>query len=285
MSFDNRPIGIFDSGIGGFSILKALMNKMPSERFVYLSDAAFSPYGEKELVFIQKRSICIFRYFLSSHNVKAVVIACNTATAAAIDLIRLSYPSVPVIGVEPAIKPAVKITNTGYIGVIGTRNTLTSQRFGALKKTLDLDASVKFIVQPCDGLAAAIENFYSRSNFTENLLLESLNPVLEISRFYLKSMGDFGSKSHQIDTLVLGCTHYIFALPCIRSIVGESVSIIENGIPVAERVFDVLKKCISVVNDSEAKVIICTTGDLGDIKLIANNMFSEVDKSYRYVNL
>ena len=147
------PIGVFDSGVGGLSVLQALRAELPHERFVYLADSGNAPYGERGDAFVAERTHAITDYLLQRHSIKALVMACNTATAAAIHEARSRHPTLPVVGVEPALKPAVMASKTKRIGVIGTRGTLTSTKFAKLLASLHGQA--EFIVQPCDGLAHA----------------------------------------------------------------------------------------------------------------------------------
>ena len=125
------PIGIFDSGIGGLSVLKALRAELPCEDFIYIADSGHAPYGERDDAHVVARSLAISKY-LVKQNIKALVVACNTATAAAIDQLRATYPTLPIVGVEPALKPAVQLSQTKHIGVMATRSTLASARFAAL---------------------------------------------------------------------------------------------------------------------------------------------------------
>jgi glutamate racemase len=190
----------------------------------------------------------------------------------------------PIIGVEPAIKPAIKKSKTGNIGVIGTRNTLTSNRFQALKQSLLSEKYVQFIIQSCDGLALAVEDSYSKADFSKSPLFDTTNNVFKLCDLYLNSMGVFGSAPNMIDTLVLGCTHYIFALPSIREIVGNDVSIIENGIPVAEQVERVLADTRNDGNSmsNDLKLLIYTTGKLSYIEVIMNNMSINAKRNFRH---
>jgi len=149
------PIGVFDSGIGGLSILQSLLAALPAEHFVYWADSGHAPYGEKTDAFVRQRSLAIAEHLIQKHHIKALVGACNTATAAAIHELRKQHPQLILVGVEPALKPALKITQTGHIGVIGTRGTLVSDKFHRLLSSLENQA--RFTVQPCNGLALAIE--------------------------------------------------------------------------------------------------------------------------------
>ena len=147
-------IGVFDSGIGGLSVLKALRERLPHEDFIYIADSAHAPYGQRDDAYVVARARAISQY-LVSRNVKALVIACNTATAAAIRVLRAEHPGLPIIGVEPALKPAALLSKTGNVGIMATRSTLASAKFRALMASQAGFAS--FTLEPCDGLADAIE--------------------------------------------------------------------------------------------------------------------------------
>src|SRR6478735_6670577 len=151
----DRPIGVFDSGVGGLSVLRALRAELPGEDFVYFSDAGHAPYGEKGEEFVSDRSLAIAVDLLEQHRIKSLVIACNTATAAAVHLLRAKHTHLPVVGVEPALKPAAALTKTGHVAVLATRGTLASAKFKSLRESLREQA--EFVLVPCDGLAAAIE--------------------------------------------------------------------------------------------------------------------------------
>jgi glutamate racemase len=224
-------IGVFDSGIGGLSVLQALRAEMPQERFIYWSDSAFAPYGERSESFVIDRSHFITEQLIAKGKVKTVVVACNTATAVAIESLRQRFPELPFVGVEPALKPAVGLSQTGRVGVIGTHATLQSARFEKLLAKVKDDASsvaCEFVIQPCKGLALAIEQQTEKVQ-TDTLELEQL------CRQYLQEMGTFGNAPGQIDTLVLGCTHYVFAQDIFRQIVGAKVNIISTGLAVAKQ--------------------------------------------------
>ena len=233
MNPHTNPIGVFDSGIGGLSILKALRAEMPQESFVYYADSAHNPYGSKGDAFVIDRSRAITQQLINDHHIKALVVACNTATAAAVAVLRDEHPSLPIIGVEPALKPAVAISQTQRIAVLATRGTLQSAKFLALKATLQGQA--EFICTACDGLADAIEQHDGSANHTVI--------TTDLIANYLISTSEkcqFGQLSGQIDTLVLGCTHYPLMLPVFRRILGHTVHIVDNGQAVARR----LAQCI-----------------------------------------
>ena len=160
----NAPLGVFDSGVGGLSVLKALRAELPLENFIYIADSAHAPYGERDDAYVIARARAITDC-LVGQRIKALVVACNTATAAAIDLLRIEYPLLPIIGVEPALKPAVALSKTGHIAVLATRSTLGSARFEALMAAHKGPAHI--VVEPCDGLADAIEHSAHTRNATE----------------------------------------------------------------------------------------------------------------------
>ncbi|MDD2918094.1 glutamate racemase [Rhodoferax sp.] len=217
-----RPIGVFDSGVGGLSILKALRAELPFENFIYVADSGFAPYGERDEGFVLERARAITRHLIRQPDlaIQALVIACNTATAAAIHLLRQDHPELPIIGVEPALKPAIALSQTGRIGVMATRGTLNSQKFKALQASLADQA--QFICQPCDGLADAIER-----NDTDQ--------ITALCTQYTMGLGRFGSEPGAVDTLVLGCTHYPFASQILQSLLGPKVHLVDNGEPVARQ--------------------------------------------------
>ncbi len=214
----NFPVGVFDSGVGGLSILKALRAELPQEDFVYFADSGHAPYGERDPEHVIERSRSITQQLLAQHRIKALVVACNTATAAAIHVLRAEFPALPIVGVEPALKPAVALSQTRHIGVMATRGTLASAKFQTLLASLAGQA--EFTLQPCDGLADAIEH-------------HDATRVIALCEAYTKAIGLFGLKSGEKDTLVLGCTHYAFAEDTLHALLGPQVQLIETGLPVA----------------------------------------------------
>lgn len=216
----DRPIGVFDSGIGGFSVLNALQAELPDERFVYFADTAHAPYGERGDDYVAARTRAVTRHLIDAHDIKAMVVACNTATAAAIHLLRADHAALPLVGVEPALKPAVVISRTHRIAVLATRSTLASVKFNALHASLASQAD--FSLVPCDGLAAAIE-----ANDTAG--------IASLCARYTAAVGTFGSAAGEFDTLVLGCTHYPFAAEQLRASTGAQVHYIDTGAPVAQQ--------------------------------------------------
>jgi glutamate racemase len=221
-----QPIGIFDSGIGGLSVLKALRSELPGEHFIYIADSGHAPYGERDDAHVIARSLAIAAY-LVKQNIKALVVACNTATAAAIDLLRATYPTLPIVGVEPALKPAVAVSQTRHIAVMATRSTLASSRFAALLAAHAHHA--RFTLLPCDGLAEAIEQSAQTSSTIE-LVAACARIIRAIAIFDTQK-----ETESKIDTLVLGCTHYPFAAQHIAAQVGSTVQLIDTGHAVARQ--------------------------------------------------
>ena len=249
-----RPIGVFDSGVGGLSVLKALRAELPFEDFVYVADSGFAPYGERDEAFVIERARRIARHLTSASQapIKALVIACNTATAAAIHLLRRDDPALPIVGVEPALKPAITVSHTRRIGVLATRGTLASQKFKTLLASLNGQA--EFVCQPCDGLADAIE----RDDAIE---------IKALCAGYIRATGQFGINSGEIDTLVLGCTHYPFASAIFRDLIGPNVRLIDNGEPVARQTRRVLTE---LAPEAQAgQITLCATGNTAALALAA----------------
>jgi glutamate racemase len=241
------PIGVFDSGVGGLSILKALRAELPHENFVYLADTGHAPYGERGDAYVVERTRASVQRLRDDHAIKALVIACNTATAAAIHLLRSEHAGLPMIGVEPALKPAAALSKTRRIGVIATRGTLASAKFRALHDTISSQA--EFVLQACDGLADAIEN--GERDRIAALCIE-----------YTRRLGDFGQQAGQVDTLVLGCTHYAFAQSELAALAGPGVRLVETGIPVARQTRRLLEAAGQLNTKGSAGVRLLSTGAL-----------------------
>jgi glutamate racemase len=214
----DSPIGIFDSGIGGLSVLRHVHALLPDEELLYFADSGFAPYGEKPDNVIVERVLAIAEFLLRFH-VKAIVVACNTATAAAIAALRARYPQLHVVGVEPGLKPAAALTRNGTVGVLATAGTLASDKFLSLRQQVSEATQANFILQACDGLAHQIEKGELHSRETQQLVQRYVAPLVE----------------QQADTLVLGCTHYPFVEPLVRAAAGRDVRIVDTGEPVARQ--------------------------------------------------
>ena len=214
-------IGIFDSGLGGLSILNEIRKRLPAEHLVYLADSRNAPYGEKSpetIVQISKRNT----EFLLSKGCKLVVVACNTATTNAIDILRNTY-KVPFIGIEPAIKPAALNSINGRVGVLATKGTLSSELFSRTAKKFTNNTEVIEIVGK--GIVEAIESNSVHTKAFEKVLYNQLEPF----------------KIAEIDTLVLGCSHYPFIMSKIQKYLGGKVKIIDSGFAVAKQTEKILE--------------------------------------------
>lgn len=261
------PIGMFDSGVGGLSVLAALREELPGEDCLYLADSAHAPYGERGDAFVIERSLAIGRLLVQQHGAKALVVACNTATAAAVEQLRATWPGVPVGGVEPAIKPAVQASRTARVGILATRGTVASARFGRLLRAHG--SGVELAVQACDGLAHAIES----STAGGDAGTAARERVLELCARYTARLGAFGSNPGEIDTLVLGCTHYVFAREALRRLLGEEVRLIDTGAPVARQARRLLA-ARGLLREGEAapgRLCLWTTGDLEALQSAAHH--------------
>ena len=214
----DRPIGVFDSGVGGLSVLRALQAELPHEHFVYFADTAHAPYGERGDDYVAERTLAVAHELIGTHGIKALVVACNTATAAAVHLLRAQWPALPVVGLEPALKPAVAASRTGHIAVLATRGTLASAKFGRLHEALRGQAQFRLV--PCDGLADAIER-------------DDAIKTGALCARHMGAAGPFGLQAGEVDTVVLGCTHYPFAAPLLQAHAPEGVRFIDTGVPVA----------------------------------------------------
>lgn len=214
------PIGVFDSGVGGISVLKHIRAALPAEDLLYCADSRFAPYGNKAPEVIRDRAIFLAD-FLIEKGAKALVVACNTATAAAVASLRERY-SLPIIGMEPAVKPAAAATKSGVIGVLATSGTLKSAQFAALLESYG--RSVKVVTEACHGLVECIERGELAADATRDLLQRYLKPLL----------------ADGADTIVLGCTHYPFVRPLIEQLVdgqlaGVKITLIDTGAAVARQ--------------------------------------------------
>jgi glutamate racemase len=225
---ENAPIGVFDSGVGGLSVLRHIRALLPNEHLLYFADSGFAPYGCKSEQVVAERSLAIAG-FLVGQGAKALVVACNTATVAAIKLLRAHYPDLPIVGVEPGLKPAAAATRNGKVGVLATDRTLAGEKFLLLREQISQASKAQFLLQGCTGLADQIELGELDSDATAALLTRYIVPLL-----------DQGA-----DTLVLGCTHYPLVLAAIERIIAGATSqpivLIDTGEAVARQLARLLE--------------------------------------------
>ncbi|NRR30457.1 glutamate racemase [Oxalobacteraceae bacterium] len=203
----DAPVGIFDSGVGGLSVLRHVRAQLPNEHLMYFADSAHNPYGDKTEAFVVERSLAIAA-FLLEQGAKALVVACNTATIAAIKALRATYPTLPLVGVEPGLKPAAAATRSGKVGVLATQRTLSGEKFLLLREQISLATSVEFLLQPCVGLADQIEQGQLDTPETQAMLERYVAPLI----------------AQGADTLVLGSTHYPFARAAIERIANAHIA-------------------------------------------------------------
>ena len=267
------PIGIFDSGVGGLSVLRHIATRLPDEELVYFADSGYAPYGDKPEEFVVERSFLITD-FLLKQDIKALVVACNTATAMAIHLLREKYPDLPIVGVEPGLKPAAAKTITGTVGVMATERTLASNKFHVLHQLLNDQTGVHFIMQACNGMADLIEHAELDSEPIFELVQRYLLPLLE----------------QKADTIVLGCTHYPFVRHVIEKVAADygstQLNIIDTGYAVARQ----LKHLLDIYGlnkngcSPDSLVRAYTSGDPATISHLISRLL-QTDMPVLYVSL
>lgn len=253
---NRRPIGVFDSGVGGLSVLREIRAALPGESLLYCADSGYAPYGEKTPEQIQARSLLLSR-FLIGQGAKALVLACNTATAAAVRVLRETWPELPIIGMEPAVKPAAQATRSGVVGVLATTGTLASARFAALLDNFGRDLRV--VTQPGKGLVECVEQGELDSAATRALLASHLTPLL-----------DAGA-----DTIVLGCTHYVFLRALCEEIAGPQVAIIDTGKAVARQLQHRLEAAdLCADGDRHGTERFWSSGDLAQARRVLSTLWN-----------
>jgi glutamate racemase len=256
------PLGIFDSGLGGLSVLRAVRAALPDERIVYVADTQYAPYGERDDDFIADRTLAIGNW-LVSQGAKALIVACNTATAQSIAMAREQLP-IPLVGVEPGVKPAALLSQSRVVGVLATAVTLRSARFQSL---IDRHAGdCRFILQPGHGLVQAVERCDTSSPELMALLESYLRPMLDA----------------HADTLVLGCTHYPFLDNAIRAIAGDRLALIDTSVAIArqtERLLDQhgLRAAPSPASQSEVPRLYSTSNGESQRQLVASLLGLDTD--------
>jgi glutamate racemase len=251
----SAPLGIFDSGLGGLSVLRAVRAALPDERIIYVADTQYAPYGERDDDFIADRTLAIGNW-LVSQGAKALIVACNTATAQSIAMAREQLP-IPLVGVEPGVKPAALLSQSRVVGVLATAVTLRSARFQSL---IDRHAGdCRFILQPGHGLVQAVERCDTSSPELMALLESYLRPMLDA----------------HADTLVLGCTHYPFLDKAIRTIAGERLALIDTSVAIArqtERLLDLhgLRAAPAAASEVEVPRLYSTSNGESQRQLVAS---------------
>ncbi len=261
-----HPIGIFDSGIGGLTVLRAVHQLMPDEPLLYLADQAHVPYGPRRLEEVRHFSETITRYLLHQ-GANLIVVACNTASAAALKYLRTIFPEIPFVGMEPAVKPAAEHTRSGVVGVLATPATFQGELYASVVERFG--RGVKLLQNTCPGLVTQIESGQLETIETRRILEEALHPMLE----------------QGIDTVVLGCTHYPFVIPLIQQITGPTVRVIDPAPAVARQVQRLLVAShlldFDLKNDIEPPVEpshllrFATTGDASRLEAMLPGLLGE----------
>lgn len=252
------PIGIFDSGVGGLSVLQEIALVLPNENLIYVGDTENIPYGNKSVNEIRLFADRIVQ-FLLSHHVKIIVVACNTASAAALTWLREKYSEMLFIGIEPAIKPGVKSSENKCIGVLATEYTLNSERYFSLVKRYSSETTL--YQDPCLGLVSKIENGKHRDTETQKLLEKVIYPMLEKG----------------VDIFILGCTHYPFVKDIIEKLINNNGIIINPAPAIAEQTQRILK--INKINNKEInknrRVDFFATGNIDTFSRTATNLLNQ----------
>ncbi|RZA32903.1 MAG: glutamate racemase [Lysobacteraceae bacterium] len=224
----DAPVGIFDSGVGGLSVLRHIQAQLPNEHLLYFADSGFAPYGDKPEHVVIERVLGIGA-FLVARGVKALVVACNTATVAAVRILRERYPDMPIVGVEPGLKPGAAATRNGTVGVLATERTLAGEKFLLLRDQIVATTGARFLLQACVGLADQIEFGEPGAPALDAMLERHIAPLL----------------AQGADTLVLGCTHYPLVQASIERVIQRhtdaDVTLIDTGDAVARQLARLLE--------------------------------------------
>lgn len=257
MDNKNRPIGFFDSGVGGLSVMREALRIMPNEDYIYFGDSKNAPYGIKSVEEVRELTFKAVEFLLDK-GVKGIAVACNTATSAAVADLRKMYPDLPLVGIEPALKPAVESVNDGSILIMATPMTLKEAKFNRLMKKYEDRADI--VPVPCPGLMEFIEEGKLKGEEVEQYLLDKVNTY----------------KKGKISSIVLGCTHYPFIEPLLSRIVGEDTVIIDGGLGTAKE----LKRRLN------EKELLTNSTEVGKVEIINSLDKKEIiDLSYRLLEL
>lgn len=238
-------VGVFDSGLGGLTVLKSILKVFRNAEIFYIADTEYAPYGEKSSQEILDRCDKITAYLLENYGIEALIVACNTATSAAIKHLREKFPFLIVIGTEPGIKPAILNTKSSNVGILATPATLKGDKYQLLVNELSSIKKVKLYEQACIGLVEEIEKGEIDSSKTYSMLENWLKPM----------------KASNVDTIVLGCTHYPLVDDVIKKIMGKDIVLIETGDAIANRLLT-LSKEKNHINQGDLKILILHTGDI-----------------------
>jgi len=235
-------IGVFDSGLGGLTVLQAILKQIKGVEVFYIADTKNAPYGEKTPQQILDFSLAITRYFVSHYNIDVLVVACNTATSAAIATLRQEFPTLLIVGTEPALKPAIEQSRSAKVGVLATPATLKGDKYQSLADRLSTHKEVRLYEQACAGLVEHIENNTLESKESLTLLEGWLAPMREAG----------------VDTIVLGCTHYPLAKEVITSVMGKEICLLDSGEAIAKRVLSLIAQKGHTNEGKNSVTLLCT---------------------------
>lgn len=250
------PIGVFDSGVGGLSVLREIRRALPHEDLVYVADSGHAPYGDQPSEFIEGRASVVVHFLLAA-GTKAITVACNTATVVAVEKLRAWSP-VPIVAIEPAIKPAATATKSGAIGVLATRQTLASANVARLCEKYG--QNVKIHLQPCPGFVEQVERADLAGAKTRELVVQYVAPLV----------------AQGVDTLVLGCTHYPFLEPLIREVAGPGVLVIDPAAAVARELGRRLDSAaLRAPPDRAGNTAFFSSGDLSHARFVMPRLWGE----------
>lgn len=255
-------IGVFDSGLGGLTVVSAILKHLKSIQIYYIADTFNAPYGEKTKEQIIDFSIAITEYFIRNHNIDALVVACNTATSAAIAELREKYPHLIIVGTEPGLKPAISHSKTKKVGILATPATLNGEKYKSLVDELSDQYSVEVFEQACDGLVQQIEKGETDTPKTISMLKHWLAPMRESN----------------VDTIVLGCTHYPLVSKAIKQVMGYPVELVQTADAISKRLLSLLQEK-GHINKGENNLHVASTGDISPSmvkQILGNNI--EIEK-------
>jgi len=253
----DQPIGMFDSGLGGLSVYREVRTLMPGEDVMYYADSAYCPYGLRSPEEIRARSLLISELLLA-RGAKVIVVACNTASAMAITHLREAIPGIAFVGLEPAVKPAVKLSRSGKVGVLATPRTVAGERLRWLIETHGGGVEVRTVAAP--GLVELVEDGTLRGATVRAALQPLLDPMLEVG----------------VDVVVLGCTHYPFLREEIEDYAGPDVTVIDSGLAIARRTRDVLSApSLLRLRESGGTFQLMTSSDAGRVRTVAEALIAE----------
>lgn len=257
------PIGVFDSGVGGLSVLKAIRAQLPAQPVFYFADQAHVPYGSRSLEEVRAFSSAITEFLLGLGSA-IIVVACNTASAAALQELRIQFPQTRFVGMEPAVKPAAEQTRTGVVGVLATPATFQGRLYSSVVERFAKEVTI--LQDTCPGLVGEIEKGDMEGAETRRILESAIRPMLE----------------KNIDTIVLGCTHYPFVIPLIRQIAGAGVNVIDPAPAIARQTGRVLDSLgITQLPDFQAEVRFFTSGPSAELEKLLPLLLGEDGKVQR----